>query len=121
MPRRLLIVDDHQIVRTGVRALLAGVKHWEVCGEAGNGLEAILKVQQTYPDAVLLDLTMPEMNGFEAAIRIHEIAPAVKLIFFSMHTIPTSIKSVTVDGFVSKASAERDLLFVLDSVTGNPA
>ena len=74
MPSRLLLVDDNDICRIGVRALLAGRSEWVICGEATNGVEAIIKVQAESPDIVLLDLTIPLMNGSEAAAKIKEVA-----------------------------------------------
>jgi DNA-binding NarL/FixJ family response regulator len=117
VPKRLLVVDDSAIIRTGVRTLLSDQAEWEICAEAANGLEAVLKVQQEFPDVVLLDLTMPVMNGFEAAVTIKEIAPATKVIFFSMHQIPSSPQFVGVEGFVSKQTAADDLLPALYKVT----
>ena len=66
MPVRLLIADDHEIVRVGVRTLLKEKHKWETCGYAENGREAIAKVWELSPDVVILDLSMPVMNGFEA-------------------------------------------------------
>ena len=117
MPSRLLLVDDNDICRIGVRALLAGRSEWVICGEATNGVEAIIKVQAESPDIVLLDLTMPLMNGFEAAAKIKEVAPSTKVVFFSMHTIPASPQFVGAEGFVSKQTAARDLLPMLEKVT----
>src|SRR5438105_2373787 len=116
MPRRILVVDDHDIVRTGVKALLASASGWEICGEASDGSEAVQKVQQLSPDVVLLDLTMPKMNGFEAAEKIRQIAPQVKLLFFSMHSLPGASRYTNADGFVSKAHAQRDLLTALENL-----
>src|ERR1700686_725382 len=70
MPARLLIVDDHEIVRMGVRILFAKNDSFEVCGEAQNGMEAIRMVSNLSPDVVILDLSMPGMNGFETASKI---------------------------------------------------
>ena len=67
MPARLLIVDDHEIVRSGVRKLFTNSDSLEVCGEAKDGMEAIRMVPQLLPDVVILDLSMPGMNGFETA------------------------------------------------------
>jgi two-component system, NarL family, response regulator NreC len=117
VPRRVLVVDDHDVVRTGVRALLSAAPGWEVCGEASNGLQALQKIPQMLPDVVLLDLTMPFMNGFETALKIREVAPNAKIVFFSMHQIPPASMAVKADGFVSKATASRDLVHVLEDVT----
>ena len=106
---RILIVDDHDLVRAGLAALLN--MHWEVCGEAGNGIEAIEKVRELNPDLVLLDLSMPVMSGTQAAKAIRAISPNVKIIFLSMHDSPTVAelaKTVGADGFVSKHAPAKD-------------
>ena len=109
MPSRLLIVDDHEIVRFGVRALFANDDSVEVCGEAGNGMEAIRMVSELSPDVVILDLTMPGLNGFETAAKILSIAPSVKIVFFSAHEIPATARTVGADDFVSKSSSLQEL------------
>jgi DNA-binding NarL/FixJ family response regulator len=115
MPSRILLVDDHDVARMGVRSLLAGDPRWEVCGEAMDGQQAIEKVRELGPDIVLLDLCMPAMNGFEAAAAIRRLAPSTKIIFLSMHEIPTIAKEVGADGFVSK-SAAKELPAVLERI-----
>lgn len=109
MAFRLLIVDDHEIVRLGVRTLFADDDSIEVCGEAENGMDAVRKVSDLSPDVVILDLTMPGMNGFEAAEKILSVAPSVKIIFFSAHEIPATARTVGADSFVSKSSPLREL------------
>jgi DNA-binding NarL/FixJ family response regulator len=111
-------VDDHEIVRIGVRILLADKKKWEICGEAQDGAEAIEKVGKLSPDVVILDLTMPVMGGFETAIRIRQIAPWTKIVFFSIHETPTTARLVGADAFVSKASAAEDLARTINQVLG---
>ena len=102
-------MDDHEIVRIGVRILLADREHWEICGEAQDGIEAIEKVVQLSPDVVILDLTMPLMNGLDAAQRIRQIAPSTKIVFFSIHDMPTTARLAGADAFVSKSCAAEDL------------
>ena len=92
MPSRLLIVDDHEIVRLGIRTLFANDDSIEVCGESENGMDAIHMVSDLSPDVVILDLTMPGMNGFETAERMLLIAPSVQIIFFSAHEIPATAR-----------------------------
>lgn len=106
---RLLIVDDHEIVRIGVRNLLSKNEQWEICGEAADGLEAIEKVLTLSPDVVILDLMMPTMNGFDTARRIRQLAPTTGIIFFSLHDTPTIARLVGADAFVSKGSIAQDL------------
>jgi NarL family two-component system response regulator LiaR len=77
---RVLIVDDHPVVRKGIRVLLEGEKDIEVVGEAFNGIEAILQVEKQHPDVVLMDLVMPEMDGIEATRRISDKFPGVRIL-----------------------------------------
>lgn len=116
MPSRLLIVDDHEIVRMGVRTLFAKNELFEVCGEAPNGPEAIRLVPELTPDLVILDLSMPGMNGFEAATKIRLIAPLIRIVLFSIHEIPSSVRWVGVDAFVSKSSNLEELLLTVNSL-----
>jgi len=109
MPFRLLIVDDHEVVRLGVRTLFADNNSYEVCGEAQNGEDAILMVSELSPDVVILDLSMPGINGFETAEQILAIAPSVRIVFFSAHEIPATARLVGADAFVSKSSSLEEL------------
>lgn len=109
IPIRVLVADDHEIVRMGVRVLFAGSDQWEICGEAQDGAEAIAKVMELSPDVVILDLTMPVMSGFDTAKQIRRLAPSTRIVFFSMHETPTTARLVGADAFVSKSSAAQDL------------
>jgi DNA-binding NarL/FixJ family response regulator len=113
MPSRLLVVDDHEIIRMGVRFLLADHPQWEICGEASDGREALERVATLAPDVVIPDLTMPVMNGFETATEIRRIAPDTKIVFFTMHETPTTARAVGADAFVAKARAAKDLATTL--------
>ena len=116
MPARLLIVDDHEVVRLGERMLFAKDDSLEVCGEAQNGVDAIRMVSETSPDVVILDLSMPGMNGFEIAARIRLVAPSIRIVFFSAHEIPATARLVGADAFVSKSSTLQELVFTLNRV-----
>ena len=116
MPARLLIVDDHGVVRKGVRMLFANNDSFEICGEAQNGMEAIRMVPELSPDVVILDLSMPGMNGFETAAKIRLIAPPLKIVLFSVHEIPSTALWVGADAFVSKSSALQDLVLTVNRV-----
>jgi CheY-like chemotaxis protein len=84
-PKGILIVDDHQVVRGGIRNLLDGHVRWEVCGDAENGREGLAKAIDLRPDLIILDISMPLMNGLEAAAEIRKVAPGTKIIVSSMH------------------------------------
>jgi two-component system, NarL family, nitrate/nitrite response regulator NarL len=115
---RLLVADDDKSIRGLVRTLLGAKDGWQVCGEATNGKEAVEKVQELNPDVIILDLSMPVMNGFEAGAKIRRIAPAVKIVFFSVHDAPLSLGQFGADAFVPKLSAEQELVPTIERVTG---
>jgi two-component system nitrate/nitrite response regulator NarL len=118
---RILIVDDYQLVRDTVRSLLA-CHSIPVCGEAENGIQAIDKVKELHPDLVLLDINMPVMNGLQAAYEIRRIAPAIKIIFFTIHDSPEALavtKMIGVEGLVPKAAAATDLIPAVEHALGS--
>ena len=82
---RILIVDDHEIVRRGLHALLAAQPGWEVVGEAANGPDAVQQVIRLKPDIVIMDIAMPVMSGLDATRLIKETAPQTKVLIFTMH------------------------------------
>ena len=85
MPLRILVADDHEVVRRGLCALLRGQPEWEVCGEAGDGREAVEKAAQLKPDIVILDVGMPNLNGLEATRQILKARPEVKVLILTLH------------------------------------
>lgn len=116
---RILIVDDHPIARTAIGRLLNS-HSFHVCGEAHNGKEAIEKVRDLQPDLVLLDISMPVMNGIQAAIEIRRIAPATKIVFLTNHDIPIIVDATRelADGFVPKSAADVRLIPTLSRIVG---
>jgi DNA-binding NarL/FixJ family response regulator len=102
----------------GVRTLLNERPDWEICGDSSNGREAVAKVVELSPDVVILDLTMPLMNGFEAAREIRRIAPCTKIVFFSVHVLPAPAIEVGAGAFVSKNAPPRDLIAAIERVIG---
>jgi DNA-binding NarL/FixJ family response regulator len=82
----ILLADDHAIVRDGLRALLRGQPGLEVIGTAADGREAVREASRLHPDVVVMDIAMPELNGVEAAIEIHEACPATAILVVSMHS-----------------------------------
>ena len=116
MITRILIVDDHEVVRMGIRLLFSDNGPLQVCGEAEDGADALQKVLELAPDVVILDLTMPGMNGFETAARMREIAPTVKIVFYSIHEIPASARISGGDAFISKAAASQELIMTVNRV-----
>ena len=88
MPKCILIVDDNPVIRKTLRRTLERNKGWEVCGEAADGREAVAKAQQLKPDLVVLDLSMPVMNGLEAARELTRISPSLPLVMFTNFNMP---------------------------------
>jgi DNA-binding NarL/FixJ family response regulator len=112
-PIRILVADDHEVMRLGIRNLLESVSNWNVCAEASNGREAVDLALQSPPDLIIMDITMPEMNGIEAAALIGERNPGIPIIMFSLHLAEDVIgrfKSGAIRGAVAKSEAARDLV-----------
>jgi DNA-binding NarL/FixJ family response regulator len=114
---RLLIADDHAVVRLGLRSLLSDKAEWQVCGEASDGETAVARVLQLAPDVVILDLTMPGMNGFNAAREIRRVAPSTVIIFFSIHELSSIADQAGADAFISKTSAPSELIALIERLT----
>lgn len=117
MAARILIVDDHDVVRQGVRSFLSTRPDWEICGEAATGEEAVRAVAALQPDVVILDLTMPGMSGLEAASRIAALGTATRVLVFTMHEsqrIASDIRQAGAQGYVQKSQAARDLILAIE-------
>ena len=84
---RILIADDHAVVRTGLRTLLESRAGWEVCGEAADGREAIEKAGKLKPDVAVIDIGMPLLNGVEVTRRIRTVAPETEILILTMHEL----------------------------------
>lgn len=85
---RILIVDDSELVRNGLRTVLRGNPTWEICGEAADGVSAVEMFKELKPDVVIVDFQMPGINGIETARRMTAIAPGVPLVMFTQHASP---------------------------------
>jgi DNA-binding NarL/FixJ family response regulator len=116
---RILVADDHEVMRMGLRNLLESVSGWSVYAEASTGCEAVELALLSSPDIIIMDITMPEMNGLEAAAKIALERPEIPVILFSLHLSPDVIsrfKSGSVRGAVAKSEAARDLVEAIRSV-----
>jgi DNA-binding NarL/FixJ family response regulator len=116
---RILIVDDHAVVRRGVRSLLESQDGWEVCGEATTGREAIEQSRRLRPDVVVMDLTLPELNGLDATRQILKDAPNSEVLVLTMHhseELARSVLQAGARGYVLKSDADENLITAVDSL-----
>src|SRR5215475_7952342 len=108
MTIRILVVDDHPIVRQGLKTLLEGHAGWEVIGEASDGAEALEKAKDLSPDVMVLDVTMPRMNGLEACRLLRRQSPALEILFVTQHDSPQMMREALdagARGYVVKSNA----------------
>lgn len=118
-PVRVVLADDHALVRAGIRALLDRMQGVEVVGEASDGYEALEQVAETAPDVVLLDITMPRMNGLEAVARIVREHPDVRVVMLSVHADEEYVREVLqvgASGYLLKDSSDAELDLAIHSV-----
>jgi DNA-binding NarL/FixJ family response regulator len=118
-PLRIILADDHTLVRAGLRSLMEQLQEVTVVAEANNGHEVLALVAAHHPDVVLMDITMPGMNGFEAALRLKKDHPRIKIIILSMHTSEEYVLQALragVSGYLVKDSAPLELGLALQSV-----
>jgi len=119
LDRRIVLVDDHALVRAGIRSLLESIDGIEVIAEVGDGIKAIEIVRREKPDAVLLDIMLPGLNGLEVAARIKGLGTGTRILMLSMHTGPEYVAralSAGALGYLFKDSAFEELSSALQSV-----
>jgi len=116
---RILIADDHEVARRGIRALLESHPGWEVCGEAADGREAVACAGRLKPDLVLLDIGMPSLNGLDATRQILAAAPETRVLILTMHDAEQVVREVLAAGalgFLLKSDAGRDLVAAVEAL-----
>ena len=115
MPTNILLVDDSSAVRRALRAVIETQTNWRVAGEAENGLEAIEKFRALSPDVVILDLSMPLMNGLEAARHIREISRSACILLFTLHAYPYLLEDARKIG-INQVVLKDDAALLLGAV-----
>jgi DNA-binding NarL/FixJ family response regulator len=119
MPERILVVDDHDIVRKAIRSIMASRPEWTICGEAVNGKEGVDKAKALRPDLILMDISMPEMDGIEATRILRRELPQSRIIIVSQNdpeVVQRQVKEVDAAGYVAKTDLFTNLLPTIDQV-----
>jgi DNA-binding NarL/FixJ family response regulator len=117
---RILLADDHDIMRRGLRDILNTYEGWEVCGEASNGRDAVRMAEELKPDVVVLDLSMPELNGIEACRAIKKTLANTEVLIYTLHETEQLIRKALAAGargFVLKSDAEVKLVEAIDALS----
>jgi DNA-binding NarL/FixJ family response regulator len=119
---RILIADDHDLMRRGVKALLQSRAGWEIVGEAHTGREAVTKAEELKPDVVILDISMPDLNGVDAAKRIRKASPDTEVLILSVHYSDQLIRDILeagVRGYIVKSDSDRDLVIAVETLANH--
>src|SRR6202158_3285665 len=117
---RILVVDDHDIIRRGLKQLLTSRPGWEVCGEAKTGREAVALAEQLKPEIVVMDISMPDLNGLEAARRIHKLFPNTGILILTLHfsdQLGRDIVEAGARAYIMKSDADRDLVSAVEALS----
>jgi DNA-binding NarL/FixJ family response regulator len=116
---RILVADDHDLIRRGVKTLLLSHAGWEVCGEAQTGREAVAKSNALKPDVVILEIGMPDLNGLEAARKIRKASANTEILILSMHQSDQLVREIVdagVRGYLVKSDSDRDLIIAVETL-----
>jgi DNA-binding NarL/FixJ family response regulator len=116
---RILIADDHEVFRRGTQTLLESHQGWKVCAEAASGREAVEKAKQLKPDVVVMDISMPELNGLEAAEQILKVAPKTEVLILTIHDSEELVREMTkvgVRGYLLKTDTSQDLIAAVEAL-----
>jgi DNA-binding NarL/FixJ family response regulator len=121
-PVSILIADDHELVRKGIRTVLESRPGWQVVAEASDGREAVKKTQETKPNVAILDISMPQLNGLEATRQIAKEAPHTKVLILTVHDADPFIQQILeagARGYLLKSDASPDLVSAVDAILRN--
>ena len=116
---RVLVVDDHAFIRRGVQSILHAFPEWELCGEADNGADAVRLSEALKPEVIIMDISMPGLNGIEATRAIHKNHPETKVILLTLHDNDELVRSAFragARGYLLKIDAEKELVQALRDV-----
>ena len=119
MSLRILVVDDHAVVRRGIRSLLESHEDWEVCGEATTGRDAVEQSRQLRPDVVVMDLSLPELNGLDATRQILNDGPGIEVLVLTMHhseELARDVLRAGARGYIMKSDADENLITAVDTL-----
>jgi len=118
---RIMLADDHSVVRNGLRAIINGEKDMEVVGEAEDGLEVLDRAKEVLPDVILMDITMPGLGGLEATRMVKQAMPEVKVLILTIHESEECLYhalNVGADGYVTKAAHESEIVLAIRALSG---
>lgn len=121
-PLKILVADDHDLMRRGLREILRTRMEWNVCAEAHTGKEAVAKAKSLRPDVAILDISMPEMNGIEAAKQIRGVSPKTEMLVLSMHYSDQLVRDIVdagIRGYMVKSDADKDLLTAVETLANH--
>jgi DNA-binding NarL/FixJ family response regulator len=121
MPR-VIVVDDHAVIRRGVQGILSAFPEWELCGEAENGQEGVKLAETVMPEIIIMDVSMPGLNGLEATRIIHNTLPDTKILLLTLHSSTELVRSAFragARGYVLKSDAEHELVRALNVLAGD--
>jgi DNA-binding NarL/FixJ family response regulator len=119
---KILVADDHDIIRRGLKQLLTSRPGWEVCGEAKTGREAVTLAEQLKPEIVVMDISMPDLNGLEAARRIHKLFPKTGILILTLHFSDQLLRDIVEAGaraYIMKSDADRDLVTAVEALANH--
>ena len=119
---RILIADDHDLMRRGIKTLLQCHSGWDICGEAKTGREAITKAEELKPDILILDIGMPDLNGVDAARRVRKVSPSTEILILSVHYSDQLIREIVdagIRGYIVKSDSDRDLIIAVETLANH--